>query len=213
MKQALPVIEPHRFEARDFIGGDAALDFINTVTGRDESPRDWLDSYTGLLDWAAQARLLSPKRLRDLAKMAQSEPAAAAKALARAKALREAMFAVVASIASGNAPSKDALVLVREHWIEGAKAHALRFDRGRVAVELDGAAQGLDLIASAVAWRLVEFVLPRPIERLRICQGPNCSWLFIDSSKAGRRRWCDMAVCGNAAKARRFYERGGRASD
>jgi Conserved protein containing a Zn-ribbon-like motif, possibly RNA-binding len=49
--------------------------------------------------------------------------------------------------------------------------------------------------------------LPLPMDRLRICQGPNCSWLFIDRSKAGRRRWCDMAVCGNTAKSRRFYAR------
>jgi predicted RNA-binding Zn ribbon-like protein len=48
-------------------------------------------------------------------------------------------------------------------------------------------------------------VLTSPIERLRICGGPNCSWLFIDSSKAGRRRWCDMAVCGNFAKSQRFH--------
>ncbi|MGB6792588.1 MAG: CGNR zinc finger domain-containing protein [Pseudolabrys sp.] len=57
------------------------------------------------------------------------------------------------------------------------------------------------------AHRMVEHVLPLPMDRLRICQGPNCSWLFIDRSKAGRRRWCDMAVCGNAAKSRRFYAR------
>jgi len=46
--------------AADFIGGDAALDFVNTVTGRDETPRDWLDSYARLLEWAGRAKLLPP---------------------------------------------------------------------------------------------------------------------------------------------------------
>jgi predicted RNA-binding Zn ribbon-like protein len=207
VKVVLPVTDPHRFEARDFIAGDPALDFVNTLTGRDESPRDWLESYAGLLAWAVQARLLPPKFLRDLAREADNAPAAAAKALARAKALREAMFSVMSGVASGRAPPNDALELVREHWSAGVRCHALRFGAGRVSVELDAAATDLDLIAAVAAYRLVEHVLPRPAERIRLCQGPNCSWLFIDTSKAGRRRWCDMAVCGNAAKSRRFQAR------
>ena len=43
------IVETHRFSTGEIIGGDAALDFINTVTGRDQSPRDWLDSYARLL--------------------------------------------------------------------------------------------------------------------------------------------------------------------
>jgi predicted RNA-binding Zn ribbon-like protein len=44
-------------------------------------------------------------------------------------------------------------------------------------------------------------------DRLRECQGERCGWLFIDSSKSGRRRWCTMEDCGNRAKARRYYQR------
>ena len=100
-----------------------------------------------------------------------------------------------------------ALALLREHWLKGAAAQAFRFTDGRLAVEIAGADDDLDLVASIVAWRVVEHVLPAPEGRLRICQGTDCAWLFIDSSKAGRRRWCDMAVCGNAAKSRRFLAR------
>jgi hypothetical protein len=74
----------------------------------------------------------------------------------------------------------------------------------RFSVEVD-----LESIARMIAYRAVEDVLASPMERLRICQGQNCSWLFLDRSKGGRRRWCDMAVCGNAAKSRRFYARKG----
>lgn len=45
---------------------------------------------------------------------------------------------------------------------------------------------------------------PEP-ERLKIC--PNCEWLFIDRSRNRSRAWCDMAVCGNRAKASRHYRR------
>src|SRR5437762_8799856 len=114
MKVHLQVrIESHPFSTGDLIGGDAALDFINTVTGRDQSPRDWLDSYMRLLEWAAFVHLLPERILRTLAKKGRVEPAAAATALARAKELRETLFALVTGIISGSAPSKAALALLR----------------------------------------------------------------------------------------------------
>ena len=89
MKRALQVtIEAHEFSDRDFIGGDAALDFINTVTGRDQTPRDWLDSYGRLLEWAALVELLPERNLRALTRNARSALADAARALSRAKVLR-----------------------------------------------------------------------------------------------------------------------------
>lgn len=208
MKQSLQVIADHRFAERDFVGGDAALDFINTVTGRDQdAPRDWLDSYERLLEWAAHANLLPGRLLRALAQKAQGEPAAAAKAFTRAKRLRESMFALASAMAAGKAPAKDDLALLRAGWLAGAGAHALRFHDGRLAIELEPERLDFDLVGAIVAWRLVERVLTAPAERLRVCQGTDCAWLFLDTSKAGRRRWCDMAVCGNAAKARRHYAR------
>jgi predicted RNA-binding Zn ribbon-like protein len=200
-------IEAHQFAARDFIGGDAALDFINTVTGRDQEPRDWLDGYARLLEWAALVRLLPAKNLRALTKKMHGDPAAATRALTRAKELREELFALTRAVASGHAPPKSALAALREHWLAGIEAHELRFEHGRVIAEIRADAADLDLIAALIAYRMVEHVLPQPADRLRMCGGVNCSWVFIDSSKAGRRRWCDMAVCGNVAKAERFYAR------
>ena len=208
MKQTLQVIENHRFADEDFVGGEAALDFVNTVSGRDDSaPRDRLDSYERLLDWAAHANLLPGKRLRALARHAQTDPAGAARALERAKRLRETLFAIVSALAAGRSPPADALDLLRAHWLAGATAQEFHFDGDRFSLGVAAEDDDLDLIAAIIAWRTVSEVLPAPKKRLRICQGPDCAWTFIDRSKAGRRRWCDMAVCGNAAKSRRYYAR------
>jgi predicted RNA-binding Zn ribbon-like protein len=40
-----------------------------------------------------------------------------------------------------------------------------------------------------------------------MCDGETCYWLFYDVSRTGRRRWCDMATCGNRAKAARHRAR------
>ena len=207
MNDILPVIEPHHFTAADFIAGDAALDFVNTVTGRDGQPRDWLDSYARLLEWAGRARLLPPKSLRALAARAERDPGAAARALVKAKRLREALFEIASATSARQAPSPEALELLREHWLAGAESHDFGIEGGRLGAVLDPQADGLDLVASMVAWRFATEVLPHPPKRLKLCDGPNCSWLFLDTSKAGRRRWCDMADCGNAAKSRRHYAR------
>lgn len=43
--------------------------------------------------------------------------------------------------------------------------------------------------------------------RVRRCANPQCVLLFVDTSKSGRRRWCDMATCGNRAKVAAHYAR------
>ena len=40
-------------------------------------------------------------------------------------------------------------------------------------------------------------------DRIRVCDSDTCRWVFYDTSRTGRRRWCDMATCGNRAKAAR----------
>lgn len=207
MKVISPVIEPHVFAAKDFIGGDAVLDFANTVTGRDQTPRDWLDGYPRLLEWTSRVDLVPAEVLRALTRKSQAEPAAASDALRRAKELREALFVMIAALISGKAPLQSALDSINEHWQAGVAAHELRYEARDLRVEIRASAIDLNLIASLIAYRFVAKVLPEPRERLRICAGENCSWLFLDRSKAGRRRWCDMAVCGNRAKTGRFYER------
>jgi predicted RNA-binding Zn ribbon-like protein len=45
------------------------------------------------------------------------------------------------------------------------------------------------------------------LARVRRCADARCPRVFFDSTRNGRRRWCDMATCGNRAKAARFRAR------
>lgn len=58
---------------------------------------------------------------------------------------------------------------------------------------------------AALAVSALSLLRDETVARLRIC--PNCSWLFVDRSRNASRLWCDMAVCGNRAKANRHYRR------
>ncbi|TIU06903.1 MAG: CGNR zinc finger domain-containing protein, partial [Mesorhizobium sp.] len=35
---------------------------------------------------------------------------------------------------------------------------------------------------------------------------PRCGWLFLDTSRGGKRRWCSMRTCGNREKVSRHRE-------
>ena len=47
-------------------------------------------------------------------------------------------------------------------------------------------------------------------ERMRVCANEECRWVFHDTSRCGRRKWCDMATCGNRAKVARHREKSRR---
>lgn len=87
--------------------------------------------------------------------------------------------------------------------------------RGRERLELDEHGSihrtlELEDCADEAAWRvaaaLVELFSAEP-DRIRACEHPDCVLWFHDTSKAGRRRWCTMAGCGNRAKSARHYAR------
>jgi predicted RNA-binding Zn ribbon-like protein len=70
--------------------------------------------------------------------------------------------------------------------------------------EVDGA---LDLPVWIVARSAADLLMSADLTRVRKCASEKCDWLFLDASRNRSRRWCDMAVCGNRAKARRNYAR------
>jgi hypothetical protein len=81
--------------------------------------------------------------------------------------------------------------------------------RAAYRLDVDG---GLSAVASG--WPgFISRLLPALVElrtkrgRLKVCANPACRWLFLDRSKNHARIWCDMAVCGNRAKVKRFFER------
>jgi hypothetical protein len=70
--------------------------------------------------------------------------------------------------------------------------------------EADGA---LELPIWIVAQSASDLLVSSELGRVRECAGERCDWLFLDASRNRSRRWCDMAACGNRAKAQRNYAR------
>jgi predicted RNA-binding Zn ribbon-like protein len=111
--------------------------------------------------------------------------------------------------------------------------HGEEVDRGAVA-SLEAAAAGAPLIVAfapdgetrlepalggveGVLGRLLAIVARAEADgtwhRMKACPADDCRWAFYDHSRNRSRTWCDMAVCGNRAKARTYRTRAARRGD
>ena len=205
MKSTLTVkIVSHEFIDVDFIGGHPVLDFINTVTGRDELPLDWLDSYAKLITWAEKIDLLPSDVLSDLTEKIESNALETEQALIQVKELREQLFSLFYTLIKKQQVATELLQQLEKKWHASCSFHRLINLNDKISVALNSRTTELQLIEKRIIYLGVELACEFPTDRLRICKGSNCSWLYLDSSKAGRRRWCDMKTCGNTSKVRRF---------
>ncbi|POX47789.1 hypothetical protein C3489_28625 [Streptomyces sp. Ru71] len=201
-------VQPHTFRPRDLVGGHVVIDLVNTVTARDTEPVDWLDGYPRLLEWAALTGHFAPADLTALRRLADTEPDAAEQSLDRVRELREALHDVLTALIHHEAPApEEAVDRIGSHW-KRAAAHARLTVRGDTPrVEVGVGTSGLDYLQHEIALQALDLLRALPRERTRVCLGPRCGWVFIDSSRGGRRRWCSMATCGNSAKGRTHYQR------
>jgi predicted RNA-binding Zn ribbon-like protein len=70
--------------------------------------------------------------------------------------------------------------------------------------------EGLTLERSGDAWDVVLADVATSAVRLmgerrliKVCANPDCTWMFVDESRSGSRRWCDVSICGSLINVRR----------
>ena len=202
---AMLAAAPHAF---DFSSGDLCLDFVNTWEDRSRPGTDHLGTYGDLLAFAAQGEVLGQGELAELARVSETEAARAEAALAQARTLREAIYALL-SPGSLDGEEEEAALKVINDVLSEALGH-LRLQRessccqwrwGNLCLSLEGP-----------LWPIVRstaelMTAKEKVRRVSECHGESCTWLFLDTSRNRSRRWCSMETCGNRAKARRSYRR------
>jgi predicted RNA-binding Zn ribbon-like protein len=195
-----------------FISGVLCLDFVNTAGMHEPIADEHLVNYESLAAWSRAAGLLDEPAARRLTDRAAADPAAAARALGDALSLRLAIYRLAAR-GLDQAAEDDLATLNR--FVAGALAH-LRLGAGDEGARWEWAGEGEDPGSPLwpVALSAARLLADRERRgRVRECGGENCNWLFLDTSRNGRRRWCSMADCGNRAKAKRHYRRTRGASE
>lgn len=185
-----------------------------------------MTSYAVAVGWARRTGILDDAQAESLLAQARARPAEEREALERVIALREAVYHIFSAAACDRSPDPSDLQILNTE-LRGALAH-LRVDappaaptaplEGLGVTPGTGGTQRFDWTWTGVADDLTSLLWPvareaadlltsPQLSRVRECAGHPCGWLFLDRSKNGSRRWCDMADCGNRAKARRYRER------
>jgi len=176
---------------------DDTFDFINTLENdaNDGTPNEHLPTAESAIEWFATRGLIHAESLETTGKD-----------LDRIRTVRAALREIADAVVERRAPGRGALDRVN------------RALRARSATELvagpDGIGIGhrhvgdpIDDALARVTEPLVQELASGNPDRLRVCANDMCRWVFYDESRAGKRRWCDMASCGNRAKAARHRAR------
>jgi len=185
------------------LGEHPALDLVNTLDWRFRAQKEeLLESYDDLLAFVEQSQMLTAREAKALRRNA--DDATQERVLRETRRLREALAAVLYAEVDGRTPDAEEVEILERFFRELRKRERLTWKAPGLTWDWKPAEMDL----AAPLWRLVrgasELLLSQKLQQLRDCGSPECRWLFLDTSKNHTRRWCDMKVCGNRMKARRF---------
>jgi predicted RNA-binding Zn ribbon-like protein len=178
-------------DAFRFRSGRLSLDLCSTVLWRHRAPSEQLRVPGDLVRWLREAGVEPARR------------AVSDQDLRRARELREAIYGLVHDRIAGRALAKRHLATVNALAARPDPVPRLTAE-GEVGY---GAGEPAAAALSRIARDAIDVLAGPSAARLRECAAPDCAFLFVDTSRAGRRRWCAMDRCGNREHVRKHRRR------
>jgi predicted RNA-binding Zn ribbon-like protein len=192
----------------DLIGGHIALDFMNTVGNHLAQTRDeGLTSYADLAAWVGQAGVIDGDHAARLKNLADAQPESAVDALQRATTVREVIYRLLLGVIRQESPDvADVAAFNRALADAPARTQIMAAD-GHYHWQWSTEVDSLDDPLWRVVWAAADLLTSDQMAQVKVCEGDECGWVFLDTSRNQARRWCSMADCGNRAKANRYYKK------
>jgi predicted RNA-binding Zn ribbon-like protein len=197
-------------ESIALLGGDTAVDFANTVSyhAGDDERGEYLTDYRDVVRWARRVNAISESEVAALMRGAERHPILARRAHERVVQLRETVYRTLTACAHNRTPQPADIVALHEAAVEAQSAATPRWHNNQMTLAWplgDDADLMRPLYPVLIAAR--ELLMSDRMLRLGQCDNHPCGWLFIDTSRNGKRRWCSSAECGNQARVRRFRDK------
>jgi predicted RNA-binding Zn ribbon-like protein len=187
----------------DAVPLETAFDFLNTLELENGALVERLTSLDTAATWLADAGVVPDATV--VAGLGRSSAAREA-ALDRLITARTALRDVAHAVAHEEAPPRRAIDEVNRALASRERIELVASDDG-VRLGHSHVGDAIDDVLARIAEPIVREIGNGHDDRIRICANDTCRWIFYDESRAGRRRWCDMATCGNRAKAQRHRAR------
>ena len=197
-------------------GDHPALDLVNTLDNRfvAQGPIERLGNYEDLLAFVRQSKLLDGRRIAALTR--QGRISGGAKALRGVRELREALATVFyGSLGAARRPPPQVTKTLERHFLTAGENQELVWklqpaDSGtpqRARWDWSRFETSLELPLWVLAQSAANLLMSSAMDHVHMCTSETCRWLFLDSSKNHSRRWCNMKICGNRMKVRRYQAR------
>ena len=188
-------------------GGCSIFDFTNTISNRNDPDYfDYLTKYEAFIQWIDKIELLPKGKLNAIAAFSKNHTRKSADIFRQVIEVREVAFKLFSSLAQNHKVERETLEVFNSLLSEALSN--MRIELGRTEVTTSFNISEKNILQEPL-YLLVknafDILSTQPFERIKEC--PACGWLFLDTTKNGKRRWCNMQVCGSNDKARRYYHR------
>lgn len=196
---------PRRVAGFTFVGDRLWLDFVNTGADAADAPAgDVLRSFDAFVTWLQAADVLDVERAHAMRRRASEQPSGAAAALVEARRVRTSLRSLAEWGASAERVRVDALNEINR--ILGRSTGTRRVERtpeGSFARTFVTVGDVFASLMIPIVDSAADALIAEELGRVRRCADPRCGRVFHDLTRNRARRWCDMATCGNRAKAAR----------
>lgn len=190
-----PSPAPHPQSGPLFVGDHLALDFVNTSFGVGADHQECLGSDAQVLDWLRRAGLPATPSKR-------GRPGAL---LAAALDLRNTAVQLVTTRKAGRI--SETAVLNRILAAGSAYSELVWTRPEKLTLQLHNRLERVESLLVPVAQAVAVLLTEGDFSLVRQCESSDCVLWFYDHTKAHRRRWCSMALCGNRMKVAAFRAR------
>jgi predicted RNA-binding Zn ribbon-like protein len=188
------------------------FDFLNTDDLDDGFPVEKLPTLNDALTWFVDRGVIHSEGADRIRAQAIDDPTGAERDLARIRAVRGALREVADAIVEHRPPHPGSLDTVNRALHARQVIELVPAFDGCVAVDHRHVGDPIDDALARLCDPLVQELTGGDPERIKVCANETCRWVFYDTSRTSRRRWCDMATCGNRAKAARHRAKSKAAS-
>lgn len=120
------------------------------------------------------------------------------------QAFREQLRALVQHYIAGGPVSEKDLETLNPVLAEGPVIRRAIIQDGAVSVEGVPLRNDWRQIMAEVAASFLHTLTAGEPSRIRICDNPDCGWIFYDDTRNRTKKYCEDKTCGNLMKVRRF---------
>ena len=102
-----------------------------------------------------------------------------------------------------NSISLEAIKKINDYLVKSTYQRTVEKSKHEIKLAIKPVLRDWNWIMSEIVFSFVELIEYGDKNRIKICENPDCKWVFYDETKSRTKRWCDDK-CASLMKVRKF---------